>query len=73
MSSSRPSDSEPLIGHPVIAFARRVGCTEGQLYTMVTAVAVAVVLGLASASGGAPAPSPTSPTPVRSQPGGHLP
>lgn len=55
-----------MIGHPLVALAKRLGCTEGQLYTMVTAIVVAVVLGLSSVHGGSAAgPSvPVVPTTV---------
>jgi len=49
-----------MIGHPLVALAKRLGCTEGQLYTMVTAIVVAVVLGLSSVHGGSAA-GPTIP------------
>jgi hypothetical protein len=55
-----PSDDR-LIGHPLVALAERLGCTEGQLYTMVTAVVIAIVLGVSSVHGGS---SPDSTTPI---------
>jgi hypothetical protein len=62
MTARTNTRGEVLIGHPLIALARKLGCTEGQLYTMATAFAVAVLL-VASTVDGARGPVSTTPTP----------
>ena len=54
------SSDDRLIGHPLVALAKRLGCTEGQLYTMVTGVVIAIVLGVSSVHAGS-APDSTNP------------
>lgn len=51
------------IGHPVVALARFLRCTEGQVYTAITAVVVAVLLAISGAHGTGTGPAPLSPPP----------